>query len=223
MAFADYPLHILKNPREITASSNGLQIAPTLDGLGLTSADEFAASPVGPWVAHSTQPLTDKFCGLITTYDLSVAAWTPKAEFLVRMPSTALELTQVRFWVGWFEARPDLLTTASTGTRLAAFYFEEIGAGIGPWKAVVSDGVSAPSSTDIGTPIQANVTYRMTVEVQATQVVFDLVAGLTTHTETLAATPGTTQYLGLGVRATTLSDASRAISWRRASWRPYPI
>lgn len=63
MAFADFPLHILKNPRSITASSTGLQIAPTLDGLGLTSADEFVASPVGPWLEHKTRLELNASCG----------------------------------------------------------------------------------------------------------------------------------------------------------------
>lgn len=220
MAFADYPLHILKNPKEITASSNGLQIAPTLDGLGLTSADEFTTTPVGPWVEHSTRAESDKSCGLITTYDLTVAAWTPKAEFLVRAPATAQQLTQVRYWVGWFESRPDLLTSASTGVRLAAFHFD---VGVGSWQAVVSDGVSSPTVQPIGPPVQPDAVYTMTIDVQAGQVVFDLGVGMLSNSETITETPGSDEYLGLGVRATTLSNASRSISWRRASWRPYPL
>lgn len=159
---------------------------------------------------------------MITTYDLAAAAWTPKAEFVVRTPPSA-QLTLVRFWIGWFEARPDLLTSTSTGIRLAAFYYEETGAGMGSWFAVVSNGVQTPTSIGIGTTVGQNLTYRMTVEIQSTQVVFELVLGLTTHTQTITLTPGSTEYLGLGVRATTTSSAQRSISWRRASWRPYPI
>lgn len=222
MALADYPLHILKNPGAITASSSGLQIAPTLDGLGLTSADEFTpAQPLlGPWLEHATKPEVGASCGMITTYDVTAAAWMPRAEFVVRTPPSA-ELLRVRFWVGLFEARPDLLTSASVGTRLAAFYFEEAGGGSVPWSAVVSNGTQAPTIQPFTGNVSANTAYTMSIEIQASQVVFTLDSGGPPQTKIVGVVPGSSQFLGLGVRATTSVNASRSILWRRASWQPY--
>ena len=216
MHFADHPLHILKTPGAITCSATGLALSPTLDGKGLASLDDAD----GPWLRHTTAPATAASGGLITTLDVTSAQWLPRAEFVVRT-SPGNELARARYWIGLFEARPDELTPASAGVRLAAFHFDGGSSGAAPWRVVASDG-AAPVQAVIGGNVVGGAVYRMGVEVQAAQVVFTLDEGAPVpQSQTLALVPGTGQLLGLGVRVTATTTVPRAIRWQRVSWTPF--
>lgn len=216
MAFADHPLHILKTPGAITCSATGLALSPTLDGKGLASLDDAQ----GPWLRHTTAPATAASGGLLTTLDVTAAQWLPRVEFVVRT-APAAELPRTRYWIGLFEARPDELTPASVGARLAAFHFDGGSSGLAPWRIVASDG-GTPAQAVIGGNVAGNTVYRMDIEVHEEQVEFLLDDGSDVpQLLTLAVVPGTSQLLGLGVRVTATTTVARSIRWQRVSWTPF--
>jgi hypothetical protein len=152
---------------------------------------------------------------MLSTFSVVAAAWEPKAEFVVRTPST---LTQVRFWVGLFAAKPDLLNASSTGMRLAAFNFEAGGSGIARWTAVVANG-GAASAANFPFNVSPSTTYTLRVDVQASQSKVNFTVDGVLPGVDVNVLPGSLELLGLGIRVTTLSMAARSLSWRRASWR----
>jgi hypothetical protein len=224
MAIGEYPFYVVKNPGAITASTIGLAYAPTLDGLGLTSADIGLTVPdnngSGPWLRHDTEPATGKSAGMITTFDVIAGLWLPEAEFVVRTPST---LADLRLWIGMFASLPDGLTAGSTGVLLAAFHFD---LEVSPkWLGVVSNGGtpgSAPSDNDVA----PNTTYTLKIVVLSPRVLFSVDgAEPPKQVNLVPVTTGATtpEPMGLGIRVTAKSNASRSILWRRASWRlPLP-
>lgn len=216
MHFADHPLHILKTPGAITCSATGLALSPTLDGKGLASLDDVD----GPWLRHTTASATAASAGLITTLDVTAAQWRPKAEFVVRT-APASELARARYWIGLFEARPDELTPASAGVRMAAFHFDGGANGLAPWRIVVSSG-GAPVQATLGGNATGDAVHRLVVDVQEEKVEFTLDDGLAApQAQSLAVVPGTSQLLGLGVRVTATTTVPRAIRWQRVSWTPF--
>lgn len=216
MAFADHPVHLLKTPGGITCSATGLALLPTLDGKGLASLDDAD----GPWLRHTTTAATAASGGLLTTLDVTAAQWRPKAEFVVRV-APAAELARARYWIGLFEARPDDLTPASVGARLAAFHFDGGAVGQAPWRVVCADG-AAPVHAALGGNVAGDSVYRLGIEIQAAQVVFTLDDGSPVPLfQTLALVPGTGQLLGLGVRVIATTAVSRSIRWQRVSWTPF--
>lgn len=216
MPFADHPLHVLKTPGAITCSHTGLALAPTLDGKGLASLDDVD----GPWLRHATVAATAASGGMITTHDVTAAQWRPRAEFVVRT-APANELARARYWIGLFEARPDELSLASVGVRLAAFHFDGGASGLAPWRVAVSSG-GAPVHTPIGGNVVGDAVQRMLVDVQESQVEFTLDDGVgPLQVQTIALAPGTSQLLGLGVRVTSTTAVARSIRWQRVSWTPF--
>lgn len=201
----DEPIRqIVKDPGAATATALGLA-APTLTATA-ASADDTD----GMFLGHTTTAVANNPSGMITAFTQTRRDHSP---FLSLRMKTGASITSSRIWAGLFNQSPDL-STGTTGDHFAAFRRDTV-AGDSNWVAVTNDGGATPTTTDTGKSVAVDTAYDMRIEcIGTTAVAFyindDLVA---THTTDL---PGSATLLGIGVRITTLTTATKVIKWSYA-------
>jgi len=208
---------ILNNPGEITVSTSGIALGPTLTG-GLLAAD---ADDDGPFLQHNTPPQADSGAGLITPLNVVRPRWDVTSTFLIR--PMGLSMTNLRVWVGLVsKGIPDNSGTVPSGTLCAAFN-AEVSASQN-WRAVVADAASSSPFNDTGKLFDVTTGpvpfWDMKIEVTSSQVKFFIDDPVTPVSMISSPTLPADTELGFFVRVVPTASETKHIRWQSISWTP---